>query len=101
MNKPQNRGTRNMKIQGNMTPQNVNNHTTKNLMDSEKDETSVSKLKRMMVEQLRSLRRTSKKQVNIIKDNVDKQLDRAHKQLNVLKDNTNIQINLRKIPKRR
>jgi hypothetical protein len=55
----------------------------------------------MMVEQLRSLRRTSKKQVNIIKDNVDKQLDRAHKQLNVLKDNTNIQINLRKIPKRR
>jgi endo-alpha-1,4-polygalactosaminidase (GH114 family) len=70
-------------------------------MDSEKDETSVSKLKRMMVEQLRSLRRTSKKQVNIIKDNVDKQLDRAHKQLNVLKDNTNIQINLRKIPKRR
>jgi hypothetical protein len=38
-----------MKRQGNMTSQKVNNHTTKDLMDSKGDETPVSKLKRMMI----------------------------------------------------
>jgi hypothetical protein len=33
MSKPQNRGIRNMKSQGNTTPHKVNNHTTKDLME--------------------------------------------------------------------
>jgi hypothetical protein len=37
-----------MKRQGNMIPQNVNNHITKALMDIEMDEASISKLKRMI-----------------------------------------------------
>jgi hypothetical protein len=42
MSKFQNRGIRNMKRQE-CTPQKFSNHTTKDLMDSERDETSVSK----------------------------------------------------------
>jgi hypothetical protein len=43
--KSQNRCIRNTKRQGSMTPDNVRNHITKNLMDIERDEISVSELK--------------------------------------------------------
>jgi hypothetical protein len=39
----------NKRRQGNMTPQKVNNHTIKHLMNSRGDETSVSKFKSMMI----------------------------------------------------
>jgi hypothetical protein len=38
MSKYQNRSKRNRKRQENITPQKVNNHTTKDQMDSEEDE---------------------------------------------------------------
>jgi hypothetical protein len=38
-----------MKSQENMTPQKVNNHTIKDLMESEGHETSILELKRMMI----------------------------------------------------
>jgi hypothetical protein len=49
MSKPQNRNMRNKRMQGNMTPQKINNHTKEDLMDSEGDETSVSKFKRKII----------------------------------------------------
>jgi hypothetical protein len=49
MSKSQNRRIRNMKSQGNMSPQKVNNHTTKYLTDSEVDETSISELKKVKI----------------------------------------------------
>jgi hypothetical protein len=48
MRKSQNTGKRNMKRQGSMASQMVNNHTTKDLMSSEGNETSISKSKIMM-----------------------------------------------------
>jgi hypothetical protein len=38
MSKSQNKGRKNMNRQGNMTPQKVNNHTTKDLIAGEGDE---------------------------------------------------------------
>jgi hypothetical protein len=43
------RNTRNMKKQGNMVSQKVNNHTTKDMNDSEGDEISKTELKIMII----------------------------------------------------
>jgi hypothetical protein len=48
MSKSQNRGIRNVKRQRNMVSQGANNHTTKDLVNSEGEEISISKLKRIM-----------------------------------------------------
>jgi hypothetical protein len=63
-----------MKIQGNMTPQNVNNHTTKNLMDSKEDEISISKLKRMLITMINKMKEHMQKQLNEMKEITNKQL---------------------------
>jgi formylmethanofuran dehydrogenase subunit E-like metal-binding protein len=60
----------NRKRQGNMTPQNVNNHTTGDLMDSRRDETSVSKLK-MMVRMIKEFQEDKQKQVKEIQENMN------------------------------
>jgi hypothetical protein len=44
------------KIQENVTPPKVNSHTTKNLMDSERDETSISKLKKIMIRMVKEVK---------------------------------------------
>jgi hypothetical protein len=41
------------KTQGNMSPQKVNNHTTKDLMDSKGNENSISDVKRIVVRIIR------------------------------------------------
>jgi hypothetical protein len=40
-----------------MTPQKVNSHTTNDLKDSKGDETSVSKLKRMMIRMIKEIKK--------------------------------------------
>jgi hypothetical protein len=65
MRKLQNKGMGNRKRQGNMTPQNVNNHT-KDLTDSEKDNTSASKPKRMMIRMVKEVKEDMHKQINEI-----------------------------------
>jgi hypothetical protein len=45
-----------MKIQGNMTPQKVNNHTTKDMNDSEVDDISNIELKRMMTRMISEIK---------------------------------------------
>jgi hypothetical protein len=45
-----------MKLQGNMIPQKVNNHKTKDLMNSKGDESSISKLKRMMIKMIHEMK---------------------------------------------
>jgi hypothetical protein len=52
--------------QGNMTPQKVNNHTIKDLMDSEEDETSVSEHMTMMIRMIKEVKEDLQKQVNEI-----------------------------------
>jgi hypothetical protein len=49
MSKCQNLITKNVKGQGTMTPQKINNNTIKHLTDSERDEISISELKRVMI----------------------------------------------------
>jgi CRISPR/Cas system CMR-associated protein Cmr5 small subunit len=49
MSKSENIRMRNLKRQGNMTHQKVNNHPIENLVDSEGDENSDSEFKRMMI----------------------------------------------------
>jgi hypothetical protein len=48
MNNSQNRNMGNRRKQGIMIPQNVNNHTKEDLLESEGNGTSVSQFKRMM-----------------------------------------------------
>jgi hypothetical protein len=78
---------RNRRRHGNMTPQEVNN-TIEDLMDSEGEETSVSKFKSMMIRCLRSLKRTYKNKYMNSKS-MDKKLEKTQKQLNELKEDTN------------
>jgi hypothetical protein len=64
MSKSQNRNTGNRKRQGDMIPEKVNNHTTKDLMDREGDETSVSIFNRMMIRMIKEVKEDTQKQVN-------------------------------------
>jgi hypothetical protein len=59
-----------MKRQRNMTPQKVNNHTTKDLIDSKGVEISISELKRIRT--INEMKEDMKKQVNEIKENMNK-----------------------------
>jgi hypothetical protein len=54
----------NRKTHGNTMSQKVNNHKTKDVMNSERDETSVSKLKRMMIRIIMNFKGSMQKQVN-------------------------------------
>jgi hypothetical protein len=58
MSKSQNRNMWNRRRQGNMTLQKVNYQTLENLVDRERDESSVAEIRRMMIKCLTSLRRT-------------------------------------------
>jgi hypothetical protein len=58
MSESQNRGIRNMKRRGNMTPQKVNSHTTKDQTDSKGDKTSISGLKRRMIRMINEIKNT-------------------------------------------
>jgi hypothetical protein len=64
MSKSQNRNTGNRKRQRDMIPEKVNNHTTKDLMDREGDETSVSIFNRMMIRMIKEVKEDTQKQVN-------------------------------------
>jgi hypothetical protein len=61
MSKSQNRSIRNMTKWGNMTSQKINNHTTKDPMNNEENETSVSELKRIMIIVINEMKETCKK----------------------------------------
>jgi hypothetical protein len=63
-----------MKRQGNLTHDNVKNQTTKKLMDSEGNETSMYKFKRMIIRNINEIKKDMKKQVNEIKENMNKEL---------------------------
>jgi hypothetical protein len=60
MSKSQNRSMGNRTRQENMTPQKVNNHTMKDLMDSKRDKT---KLKRMMIRMIKEVKKDMQKQI--------------------------------------
>jgi hypothetical protein len=60
-----------------MTPQKVNNHTTKNLIDSKGDKISISELKRM-IRTIYEMKEDIYKQSNKIK-NMNKQLNEFNK----------------------
>jgi hypothetical protein len=51
----------NRKIQEIVTPPKVSNHTTKNLMDNERDETSISKLKMIMIRMVKEIKEDRQK----------------------------------------
>jgi hypothetical protein len=40
-----------------MTPQEVDSHTTEDLVDSEQDETSISKFKRLIIRMIKELKK--------------------------------------------
>jgi hypothetical protein len=88
MNKSQNRSMVNRRMQGNMFPPKVNIHTVKDLGDSERDETSVSKFKRM-IRIFKELKEVIQKEVNDFQVNMDKKFEKVQKQLNELKEHTN------------
>jgi hypothetical protein len=50
-----------MKRHRNMTPQKVKNHTTKDLVDSEGDETSISEFKRIMTKKIKEIKEDMQK----------------------------------------
>jgi hypothetical protein len=66
---------------------------TKDLMDCERDETSVFELKRMMIRMIKKMKEYIQKQVHEIKENMDKQLEKSQKQPNELKEDTNTHLN--------
>jgi hypothetical protein len=57
-----------------MTPQNVNNHITKVLIDSEGDEISISEFKRMVI-MINEMKEDMHKQFNEIKEYMNKWLN--------------------------
>jgi hypothetical protein len=66
--KSPNKGIRNVKIWENMNLPKVNNHTTKDLMDSKGDEISVSELKRMIIRTINEMKEDVQKQVGEIRE---------------------------------
>jgi hypothetical protein len=46
-------------MQGNMTPQTVNNHTMEDLEDNEEDESSVAEVRRMITRMFKELKWTN------------------------------------------
>jgi hypothetical protein len=66
--KSPNKGIRNVKIWENMNLPKVNNHTTKDLMDSKGDEISVSELKRMIIRTINEMKEDMQKQVGEIRE---------------------------------
>jgi hypothetical protein len=61
-----------MKRQGNMTPQKLNNHTTKDLNGSKEDEISISRLKRMIKSMINEMKEDIHEQLSEIKENMNK-----------------------------
>jgi hypothetical protein len=55
-----------------MTPQIVNNHTTKDLMETGEVENSILELKRMMVRAIMTFTENVQKQVNRIQETMNK-----------------------------
>jgi hypothetical protein len=68
MTKSQKRGIRNMKRKENMTPPKMNNHTRKDLIYSEGDETSIFKLKRIMTAMVNEMKEDMQKHDNEIRE---------------------------------
>jgi hypothetical protein len=68
MSKSQNKNMRHKRMQGNMTPQNVANHTIEDLMDSEGDESPL--VRRMMIRMFNEL-------TEELKEDIQKQLNES------------------------
>jgi hypothetical protein len=68
MSKSQNKNMRHKRMQGNMTPQNVTNHTIEDLMDSEGDESPL--VRRMMIRMFNEL-------TEELKEDIQKQLNES------------------------
>jgi hypothetical protein len=79
MNKSKCRSTQNIKRQGNMTPQKIDNHTTKDLNDSEGDEILSFKLKRIMIIMINEMKKEMYKHLNKIKEDTNKWLNEINK----------------------
>jgi hypothetical protein len=62
-----------------MTPQKVNNHTTKDLNVSEVDEMSNIELKGMMTRMTNEMKENIYKHFNVIKENTNKQFNEIRK----------------------
>jgi hypothetical protein len=50
--------------QGNMAPQNVNNHTIEDLVDNDRDGSSITEVRRMIVRMFKELKKELSKQLN-------------------------------------
>jgi hypothetical protein len=72
MSKSQNRSTRKTYVKGTMIPQKVNNHTTKDITDSEGDTISISKFKRMMIRVIDEMEKYIHKYLKEIQENTNK-----------------------------
>jgi hypothetical protein len=59
--------------------QKVNDHKTKNLMDSEVEEVSMSELKRIIIRTIKEMKEYIQNPVNEMKDNMDKLLNEFDK----------------------
>jgi hypothetical protein len=71
MSKSQNRNMGNKRIQGNITSQMVKNHTRQDLVDSERDESSVAEARRMVTRMFKELKEDLQKQLYESQENMD------------------------------
>jgi hypothetical protein len=93
MSKFQNIKRENKRMQGNMNPKKINNYTIEDLVDSEEDESSDAKVKRIIIRMFTELKKNIQKQLYVSQENMYKELKKTQKQLNKLKeDSTNTEV---------
>jgi hypothetical protein len=71
-----------------MTPQKANNHTVEDLVDSEREESPVSDVRRMIIRMFEELIELQK-QLNEYQEDTDKKLEKTQKLLTEVKEDFN------------